>query len=1052
MRAFKVPEPVDPRRHRGYQCRMPGWFRTIAALHLLALTLAVGAVAARADVAQAGGTSVRPSEFMIYQYPGVSLVVRVDVREAEFESRITGPDNALIRLSGVAARRIGPVYQWVDAVDSPRQLMIEVTPSRPVERSRISLGLIQFQAGDRNSAKLAHAYRLYSQGTERVFTNDATTWALKAYTLRNAAATFADLGMEEMRLWSEYFAAHLVMHQIHDKLQAMEMSRDIQRAASRAGFQEIELAALVLEGDALTSVAESVPEEQADDYWRDVHSVLERAAALAAESGMESERGRALFNDGQAYEQQGEPEQAVTRYSEAIKVTDAAGDTDLAGEVRGRAAAVYESLGRTSGAIELLDRMASDLPHDASLERAQSLAEKGRILNETYRFSEAVPVLTQALALQKENPSAQSWGGTGLALGWSLYSLGDMQRAEHVMQEALPRMPRENSGTALFRAYGALANIKRSAGNFDETNRYRKMQGEQAVADSRRAEWLLESARDARAAGNAAGPGVRDLLRQSLDAARRAGDAVTSDLAALQLCLARLEDGEPGGCQGSEAQDAYRRLRSSGLPRASLQGGLTWSRILLRDGRRTEAGQVIDGMLSELAAVQQMVRGVLGAWYWENKEALYRQYMASVLAPAGEQGAPALLAMDRIRLLEAGAEGETSRRPDDAGEELRSLLAAREAATGQEATRLGDRANRMLEDVIRGAAQPGALDRGGLDRMLRGLNRSEAVLAYYFADDGLYAVLAGSGGARLYRLGRPGPILDQIVRLREGMGRSGVASLIPLLDGLGGSMVIPLGKRLPERLYLLPMGPLEGLPFDALRAAGRFLAADHEVIALHSLAALQGRRASVGPKQPQEVFLAGSPKAGEVLFDYDLTTSLEIGRITDRFVGPGLHVVQGAALARDEFLDSRFTGADLVHLAMPGILDLAYPDRSRLALSGTGEDVRGGFLAPADLQGLTFSAGLTVLSETAVAGRSRTDFDGRVPFVSEFLDSGVDAVLFTLWPAADVDTADFMDDFYQRLKSGEGLLESLTQSRRRIIRQGAETNFGSWARFQLYIR
>ena len=53
--------------------------------------------------------------------------------------------------------------------------------------------LIQLPATDPNSADLAQAYRLLSYGTEQIHANDTTTWAMKAYTLRNAGQAFAAL-------------------------------------------------------------------------------------------------------------------------------------------------------------------------------------------------------------------------------------------------------------------------------------------------------------------------------------------------------------------------------------------------------------------------------------------------------------------------------------------------------------------------------------------------------------------------------------------------------------------------------------------------------------------------------------------------------------------------------------------------------------------------------------------------------------------------------------------------------------------------------------------
>ena len=43
----------------------------------------------------AEASAMRPAEYMIYQYPGVAMVVITDAPETEFDSRITGPDGAV---------------------------------------------------------------------------------------------------------------------------------------------------------------------------------------------------------------------------------------------------------------------------------------------------------------------------------------------------------------------------------------------------------------------------------------------------------------------------------------------------------------------------------------------------------------------------------------------------------------------------------------------------------------------------------------------------------------------------------------------------------------------------------------------------------------------------------------------------------------------------------------------------------------------------------------------------------------------------------------------
>ena len=69
------------------------------------------------SIAWADAPGLKPAEYMVYQYPYVSLVIVIDVREAEFEARVEGTEGALIGESGLPGRRIGPLYHFVEAVD-----------------------------------------------------------------------------------------------------------------------------------------------------------------------------------------------------------------------------------------------------------------------------------------------------------------------------------------------------------------------------------------------------------------------------------------------------------------------------------------------------------------------------------------------------------------------------------------------------------------------------------------------------------------------------------------------------------------------------------------------------------------------------------------------------------------------------------------------------------------------------------------------------------------------------------------------------------------------
>jgi len=1009
------------------------------------------------------------SEYMIYQYPGVALVVKVDVPEAEFSMRVFGPDDALLVEAGVPGRRLGPVFQYLGPPDLPRQLMIEITPGRPLPRSDIVMQVIQLEAGDPNSGNLVRAYRQFSAGTDIAHGDDTNTWVVKTYSLRNAAEEFAALGMEEMRLWSEYFAAHLVLHRLGDRLMAMELAQEIQRAAIRAGFGRVELAALVLEGDALLQVMADGGDARSPDFYERAHSVFARIAELAELQQLAGEHGRALYNGGRVLEQQGRGEAALEAYGQALAVSAGAGDPDFLNQVRGASASLQESLGRTAGAIEMLDQVAAELEEgqrdDAQGELAEGLFEKGRLLNSNYRYAEAAVALARALELQKGGEGSEPWGPTGLELAWSLYSMGDADGAASLIRESLSRTPLQGNRHLLARAYGSLARSSLARGDHEEAAAARERQADLTGDGPPRAALLFSMAADARLRFGPGSGEAERLLQRSRQAAVAVGDRLAEQRCGLQICLLAIERGQAAACSDAEIGASYTALRESGVPALAAEAAFARTSILRGQGRNRAAWQEMNGLLEDLYWLRRALPGVLGAWYAEHRGRIVRDYLALSFPASGESpqagrnGMASLLALERVRMLETTDFMRGNGRYLDAAseEQLRNLLAVREAAAAAGSSNRAAEARQALDAARRECRQCGGPGQGlitedELESLVDGIGSQEAVLAYDLSGAHGRALLVRGGGVRAINLTRTSDILDVLRELRDVSGRVTAPASQARLESLGRLLLAPFADALPARVYLLPLGPLQGFPFDALRWGGRFLVERHQVVNLAGLSSLANRGPVMEAGYRERVFLAGDPRGERDPFSLEVVVSPEVAAVTDVFVGPGLHVVQGLALQKDEFQDDRFSRAALIHLTAPGKVDLTYPEQSYLRLSGSAEPGVGNTLAPADVRAFDLAANLVVLSGTAVAGEARSPLDGRMALVSDFLDAGAASVVLSLWPAGEANAASFATEFYTNLEQEPDIENAFTRTRRLRFESGAATNLDSWAGFQLFIR
>ncbi len=1010
-------------------------------------------------------SAATPAEYMIYQYPGVALLIRVDALETEFESRIYGPERALIKFSRVPSRRVGPVYQFIEAVDTARQLIIEITPAYPTERSRIRMELVQMRQSDRTSAKQAEAFRLMSRAADSTTASDSTTWAMKIYTFSRAASAFEQLGWQELQLWCDYFVAHLVFYQLQDDHSAMELARKVQAAARKAGFGVIEMAALQLEGAALLERSSTNPALPTQRKLSQAHRVLTQAAELADSLGYQSERGLALFSDGVAWEKQEELDRALEQYRRALDIAVAVGDTELANRIRNSAAFAYESLGRVSGAIDMLEQIGDELSEEnAALELALSLYKKGVILNNNYRFPEAADALSEAVSLQRSAGSLDRAAQSGFALGQAYYGMGLMEQAVTTLREPIERTAASGNADALEKALEILAAAQRFRGNFTAMSKARKEQATFVGSDAGHARLLFEQALDILAEPGSRTALARSSLIQSRQLAVDAGTPLLAHRALLQLCAHATGNAtvrQP--CSKDAMRRAFDHLLAAGVPRYALEARQAWVVILRRQGRLSQAIEQMSHLTEDIRYFRRTLPGVLGAWYWQNRDRVFSDYMSMTLQQSmGDAGTPsdgrqALFVFYRLRAIVSddyrGYSRDNHSVPGQQAEQLRSMLMAREAAIDETAAK---QKVALINDALETSREEfensnPAMTRDKLQGLLGQLPEQTALLSYYFSAVDIHAIVARQSAVQILKLPRSAEIRSSLGELRKNPGIQ-TARIDDLLDKLGQMMAGPVAELLPEFVYLLPSGPLSGFPFDLLRLDGRYLAERHKVLHLTSLADLGRQNLRLETEKIALFFLAGDPQVKKDVFNYEHELSAEIRAVTDIFVGPALHIVQGSAMQRDEFQDERFERADVIHLTMPGPISLESPAQSKLMLSGTLDKPDIEYLSPRDFQDRQFNASLAVLSATRVQGSGTSSFNSYMGFVSDLLQSGIGVVVVSLWAIEDAERARFMTAFYRNLADDPDIAMALLKTRQQVFSSADAKNFGQWAGFQVYIR
>jgi CHAT domain-containing protein len=924
--------------------------------------------------------------------------------------------------------------------------------------------LIKLQEKDRESQALVRAYRLLSYGLQAGGKADREAGSIMIYGLHEAGNIFRALGMEELHLWAVYFAAVQTMDIMGDTLTSIESAQYIQKAARRARFEELELAGLLLEGTALSEPSSRLPQTTVTVHLENAHDVLERSSQMAAEQGFAYQQAWAANRRGMVFGRQGRKEQALEQYLLALDLALPLGDASLTNQVRSDAADASEQLGDTHSAVTLLQEMNQQLSDAGELEKlSKSLYEQGRLLVSNYKFPEAARALEQALAIERELGSTAQEGPVGLMLAKARYNQGHMDRALGLLQEAITKTRPVEFRDELTEGLSIAANIHRFRGEYGLVKVRRDQQSELAKSPRDRAYLQFDQALDGADRSDSNPSQGADLFAKSLQLSREAGLTDLQHLSQLHFCV-RKPTGGGVDCSRRALQSAYRSLIKSRVPRLSTEARYLWALYLAKTGQSEDAIREMSKLNEDAKFFRSQLSGVLGAWYWENRAGLSQAYMTMLLrdpdyvARGTIDGRRSFAALDQLRT-HSGQTVQMSQEPVAAGlqdqyQQLRSLIAERQQGAGitdgsEIESKIAEITSRLKTD------EPEEDSYVVIEQQLAALSGSEAVLTYYFDDDVVHAWVGHRDGIDLVRITRGEDVAWSLVRAAQIFDVGNHDQINQTLNRLGKFLIAPVLHRLKPRIYFIPAGPLSGMPLDAVRVNGSYLAMDHEVVNIISTSVLLNKEPRIQLAQINQFFLGGNPQITPEVVPEFTGNAQEMNAVADLFVGPSLHMVQGNALTGDEFNDDRFRQADVIHLASPAVIDLASPSRSRIYLSDNRTAPGGEYLTPGTLESWRLDAGLFVMSTSSMVGTNPHSFANQTPLLTELLDAGADSVLCSLWLNEDTAVASFMSDFYTNLSSTASPVTSLYRIKRQYLSDPSlSADDGStlriWAGFQYY--
>lgn len=355
--------------------------------------------------------------------------------------------------------------------------------------------------------------------------------------------------------------------------------------------------------------------------------------------------------------------------------------------------------------------------------------------------------------------------------------------------------------------------------------------------------------------------------------------------------------------------------------------------------------------------------------------------------------------------------------------------------------------------------------------------RNQALLEYFVGDSSLYLFVVRPDTLIIRSVKLDFPLESWIEGLRYGIYGYYAADNAVQTDSLKADakrkylefapklyqkLMAPVAPYLPEKVILVPDGPLGYVPFDALLTtmpenisdfkSYPYLLHKHQFSYTYSATLLREMRDKKHRKAPKNDFVAFAPYyngdttllAGMFKYDDLMRKDLQPLPASGAEVAAASKLMRGKTIAGAAATEERFTGMAgdyrIIHLATHGHADNRVGDYAFLAFTEIKDSLENELLYVKDLYNLELNADLVVLSacETGIGKLQRGE--GIISLARAFAYAGAKSIVTSLWSVADKSTAELMRLFYRELKRGKDKDEALRLARLRFLKESSVRN------------
>jgi len=360
---------------------------------------------------------------------------------------------------------------------------------------------------------------------------------------------------------------------------------------------------------------------------------------------------------------------------------------------------------------------------------------------------------------------------------------------------------------------------------------------------------------------------------------------------------------------------------------------------------------------------------------------------------------------------------------------------------------------RALLDQLGAFGRPAITSPLGWRELCRRVPGHTVIVFYSVVDHRLVTWLVRPSGIQVPSHQPAWAAVSALVAGLSGSKSPSQASMPDILKELDRELILPWKSQLRDgdRIVFVPTDSLFEVPFGALLDPGtaRFLIQDHAVSVAASASqfiAAVDRDRSLSSDPLASALLVGDPSFNTRSHP-ELPalpgSMLELDHLSDIYRGLETRVLRHGEATPAKVIAS-MGQADLVHLAVHAMADLADPTRSNLVLASG--DLTAGDIARLHLP----RTRLVVMAACETQAGPVSPSEGSMSLASAFLAAGVPAVVGSLWAVEDDATRRISVRLHQELRRGADPLAALRTAQLAELESVQGRSNWTWASFQLF--